>query len=142
MKMYFVLKPSSNIHLIASYRALVLLSLILIYEPRHEKTGFLYLRKQRCRPLKLFSAFVFATSIVQCLYFLNPKVQASCYLMWWYSPVCAGPGRKPRRQFFSRRGSYYFRSNLWVQNLAGLRAFWIPRHDLDTWCMYLDDTGT
>ena len=26
--------------------------------------------------------------------------------MWQYSPVCVGPGRKPRRPVFSQRGSY------------------------------------
>ena len=32
-------------------------------------------------------AFVFATRIVQSLYFLNTKFQASSYLLWLYSPV-------------------------------------------------------
>ena len=35
----------------------------------------------------------------------NPKFQASSHLLWLYSPVCVGPGRKPRRQVFSERGS-------------------------------------
>ena len=55
---------------------------------------------------KLISAFVFATRIVQSLYFLNPKFQASSHLMWMHSLVCVGPGRKPRRPGFSQRGSY------------------------------------
>ena len=55
---------------------------------------------------KLISAFVFATRIVQTLYFLYPKFQASSYLLWLYSPVCGGPGRKPRRLVFSQLGSY------------------------------------
>ena len=46
---------------------------------------------------KLISAFVFATWIVQSLFFLNPKFQASSHLLWLYSPVCVGPGRKLRR---------------------------------------------
>ena len=29
--------------------------------------------------------------------------------MWLYSPVCVGPGRKPRRPVFSQRGSFYSR---------------------------------
>ena len=33
------------------------------------------------------------------------EVQASNYLLWLYSPVCVGPGRKPRRPVFSQRGS-------------------------------------
>ena len=44
--------------------------------------------------------------IVLPLFFLNPKFQASCHLLWLHSPVCVGTGRKPRRQVFSRRGSY------------------------------------
>ena len=54
---------------------------------------------------KLISAFVLATRIVQSLYFLNPKFQASSHLLWLYSPVCVGPGGKPRRLVFSVRGS-------------------------------------
>ena len=42
--------------------------------------------------VKLINAFVFATWIVQSLYFL-------------YSLVCVLPGRKPRRPVFSQRGS-------------------------------------
>ena len=50
-------------------------------------------RKQRHRsPTQPISTFVFATQIVQSLYILNP--------------VCVGPGRKPRRQLFSRCGTY------------------------------------
>ena len=55
---------------------------------------------------KLISAFVFATRIVQSLYFLNPEFQASSHLLWLYSPVCVGPGLKPRRPVFSQRGSF------------------------------------
>ena len=54
---------------------------------------------------QLISAFVFATWIVQSLFYLNPKLQASSYLLWLYSPVCVRPGRKPRRPVFSQRGS-------------------------------------
>ena len=69
------------------------------YEPRREKPGLLHMRKQRR------SAFVFAIRIVQSLYYLNPKFQASSHLLWLYSLVCVGPGRKPRRPVFSERGS-------------------------------------
>ena len=54
---------------------------------------------------KLISAFVFATRIVQSLFLLNPKFQASSHLLWLYSTVYVGPGRKPRRPGFSERGS-------------------------------------
>ena len=40
-------------------------------------------------------------------YFLNSKFQASGHLLWLYSLVCIGPGRKPRRPVFSQRGSYH-----------------------------------
>ena len=55
---------------------------------------------------KLISAFVFATLIVQALYFLNPKFQASNHLLWLYSLACVGPDRKPWRPVFSQRGSF------------------------------------
>ena len=55
---------------------------------------------------QLISAYVFAVQIVQPLYYLNPKFQASSRLLWSYSPVCVGPGCKPRRPVFSQRGSF------------------------------------
>ena len=45
---------------------------------------------------QLISAFVFASQIVQSLFFLNPKFQVSNNLLLLYSPVCVEPGRKPR----------------------------------------------
>ena len=39
------------------------------------------------------------------LCFLNTKLLASIHPMWLYIPVYVGPGRKSRRQVFSRRGS-------------------------------------
>ena len=57
---------------------------------------------------KLISAFVFATRIVQSLYFLNPKFQASSYLLWLYSPVCIGPVRKPERWFSHDTAHFVF----------------------------------
>ena len=50
----------------------------------------------------------FATWIVQSLFYLNPKFHSSSHLVWLYSPVCVGPGRKPRRPVFSERGSNIF----------------------------------
>ena len=55
---------------------------------------------------KLISAFVFATRIVQSLYLLNSKFQASSSFLWLYSPVCIGPGRKPPSPVFWHRGSF------------------------------------
>ena len=59
-------------------------------EPCHEKTNILHMRKQRRRS---------ASRIVKSLYFLNTKFQASSYLLYLYSLVCVGPGRKPERWF-------------------------------------------
>ena len=44
---------------------------------------------------KLISAFVFATWIVQYLFFLNTKFQASSHLQQLYSLVCVRPGQNP-----------------------------------------------
>ena len=43
---------------------------------------------------------------VQSLIFLNPKCQSSILILWMYSPVCVRPGRKLRKQVFSRRSFY------------------------------------
>ena len=80
---------------------------------------------------KLISAFVFATRIVQSLYFLNSKCQASSHLLWLYSLACVGPGQKTLKPVFSQRGSYNscpFSSNIHL-NLFITRfvitQFWI-----------------
>ena len=39
-----------------------------------------------------------------CFRYIVPKSEISSILtslLWLYSPVCVGPGRKPRRQVFS-----------------------------------------
>ena len=95
---------------------------VMSYEPRREKTGFLHMRKTQISfavTAKLISAFVFATRIVQSLYYLNPKFQASSHLLWLYSLVCVGPGWKPQRPVFSQRGSYYL--SLIVKKTLSLR---------------------
>ena len=48
---------------------------------------------------QLISVFVFTTKIVQSLYFLNPKFQASSHFLLLFSPVCVGPSRKPEDRF-------------------------------------------
>ena len=61
----------------------------LIYEPPHEKPNVLHMRKQRRRSASRISAFVFATWIVQLLFFLDPKFQASSHLQKTVQPcVC------------------------------------------------------
>ena len=86
-------------------------------EPRHKKTDFCAYAKAKTQisfavTAKLISVFVFATWILQSLYFLNPKFQVSSDLVWLYSPVCVGPGRKPRRPVFSQRGSNNYCTHL------------------------------
>ena len=56
---------------------------------------------------QLISAFVFAVWIVQFLYYLNLKFQASSHILLLYSTVCVRPGWKPRRLVFSQGGSYF-----------------------------------
>ena len=48
---------------------------------------------------KLISAFVFATRIVQFLFYLNPKFLASSSFLCLYSPVCVGAVRNPNCWF-------------------------------------------
>ena len=47
----------------------------------------------------LIISFVFATRIVQFLYFLNLNFRASSHLLCLYSSVCVGPVRKPHCWF-------------------------------------------
>ena len=58
--------------------------------------------------MQLISAYVFAPSTVHPLYFINlyTKFQASSHLLLQYSLIGVRPGRKPRRQVFTRHGSY------------------------------------
>ena len=42
---------------------------------------------------QLINIPVFATQIVQSLFYLYPKFQASTFLMGLYRPVCNGPGQ-------------------------------------------------
>ena len=70
------------------------------YEPRYEKTFFFAYAKTKTQiscavTAQLITAFVFAIWIVQSLFYLNPKFQASGHLVGLYSLVRVGPGRKP-----------------------------------------------
>ena len=49
---------------------------------------------------KLISFFVFATRIVQFLFYLNPKFQASSSFLCLYRLACVRPVRKPHCWFF------------------------------------------
>ena len=68
------------------------LLILIIIEPRHDKTNVLLHTKTKTQisfavTANLISAIVFATLIVQSLYFLNPKFQASSHLMQLYRLV-------------------------------------------------------
>ena len=98
-----------NTHNIDFYGEIKILS--SEYEPRQEKTVFFAYAKTKTQisfavTAKVISVFVFATPIVQSLYVLNPKFQASSHLLWLYRLVCVRPGRKPRRQVLSQRSSH------------------------------------
>ena len=96
---------------------------------------------------QLISAFVFAIWILQSLFFLNPKFQASSYLLWLYSLVCIGPARKSRRPDFSERGSYInaawsWWKGIWLQNSKWLVANAFSRFIFilicaKHWCLHL-----
>ena len=70
----------------------LLLNPFVLYEMslRMTKTNNLHMRKQRRRSAvqlltaQLISTFVFATRIVQFLYYLNPKFQASSFIQGSY----------------------------------------------------------
>ena len=81
------------------------------------------MRKQTA---KLISAFVFTTQIVQSLYFLNTKFQASIHLMRLYSPVSVGPVRKPRRPVFSYINTIYGQST-WAYRINAYHISLIHR---------------
>ena len=51
---------------------------------------------------QLISSFVFATRMVQFLFYLYPKSQASSCLLWLYSLVCVGPGRNPTHRLIMK----------------------------------------
>ena len=59
----------------------------------------------------LISAFVFAARIVQFLFYLNPKFQASSSFLCLYRPVCVGPVRKPHCWFSHEVAQIMTKSN-------------------------------
>ena len=53
--------------------------------------------------------FFFATRIVQFLFYLNPKFQASSSFLCLYRPVCVQPSRKPH-SWFSHEVAHMFKT--------------------------------
>ena len=54
---------------------------------------------------------MFSTFLVQSLYCLYQKFQASSHLPWLHSPVCARPGWKPRGQVFHDAAQFHLTEN-------------------------------
>ena len=68
---------------------------LLSYNPRHEKKTYCCIC-DRAADQRLCLRY-----IVQSLYFINSKFQASSHLVWLHSLVCVGPDRKSRRYILS-----------------------------------------
>ena len=73
----------------------------------------------------------------QCLCFrytdstilLLPKTEITCHLLWLYSLVCVGPGRKYRKPVFSQRSSFSFQVTTIKSGLSHLlQSTDIPRN--------------
>ena len=74
--------------------------------------------------------FVFATRIVQFLFYLNPKFQASRSFLCLYSPVCVGPGRNPNCWFSHEAAQFlYWEFTPTISHFPSvyiaLRVFWL-----------------
>ena len=91
---------------------------------------------------KLISAFVFATCVVQYLYFLKPRFLTSNHLLWLCSPVCFGPGRRPWRPVFLRMRliccDYW-----WYCHLKCLSGVQLPTHftSPENFCLFYQELG-
>ena len=100
------------------------------------KPAFCICENKDADQLRGYRAFVFATRIVESLYFLNTKFQVSSHILWLYSPVCVGPGRNPRRPVFSQRGSNKYSH---VQILLSVHVQQIAKCKN---CIYVNSTFT
>ena len=58
------------------------------------------------------------------------KFQAFSHLVWLYSPVYVGPGRKPRRPVFSQPGSYSVVPGCKIRSLISTSQYYIIRYDI------------
>ena len=84
----------------------------VIWAVSWENQGFAYAKTKTqisfAVTAKLISTFVFATCIVQYLYFLNTKFQASSHLQWLNSLVCVRPGQNPHCWFFHVAAHFFY----------------------------------
>ena len=80
-----------------------------LYESHHEKARFCLCENkaadQLCSNCTAVQRLCFATPVVQFLFYLYSKFQASSYPASVTVQLCVRPGRKPRRSLFFRRGS-------------------------------------
>ena len=67
------------------------------------KTGFLHMRKQRCRSAQLISAFVFTTQIVQSFFPNFKPLACFCDCAGWFASDLVG---KTGRLVFLQHGSF------------------------------------
>ena len=101
---------------------------LFTYEPPHQKTNNLHMRKQRRRPAsrspRSWSAPLFSlyAQLVQFPCFLNPKSQAPSLNLRLYRLVCIGPGQKPQRTVFLCCGSYTY-----MTQTPGINPRHLPR---------------
>ena len=80
--------------------------------------------------MKLISAFVFTTQIVQFLFYLNPKFQASSSFLCLYRPVCVGLVWKPHCWFSHEVAQTY----LFLCVFPGPPQVCLCQH----WCLSVD----
>ena len=74
--------------------------------------------------VKLISAFVFASRIVQFPFYLNPKFQASSSFLCLYRTVCVGPAREPHCWFSHEAAHiFFFSSQLLFHGVACLSLY-------------------
>ena len=91
---------------IAFFFCTILSLSLLILEPR-EKTGFLHICENKDTDQLRSNC---AADQRLCFCYKDTRI---VHILWMYSPVYVGPGRKPQRPVFSQRGSI----NLHVQYL-------------------------
>ena len=93
-------------HVCSMYRT----ATVRISEPLYEKTVFCICENKDADQLRgnreADQRLCFRYTIVQSLYFLNPKFEASRHILWLYSQICVKTGRKPQRPVFLQRGSF------------------------------------
>ena len=94
----------------------------ILFEPPHGKTNRICIGENKGADqlrsnCEADQRLCFRYTIVQFLYFSNPKFQASSHLLCLYSPVCVGPVRKPHCWFSHEVAHFLYICALFVQNV-------------------------